>query len=163
MGEEEVLPGALGRAHPTHKTPHVAIGLIAPVVIVVPIVMVATGVEPLNVIGYTGTIGTFGYMLGYVLMAVALPFFLRKRGESNPLSTVLAGVVVAALLYVFYKNVIPVPDHPYNLFPWIFLGLLALGLGWFLLVRLRRPEVLEEVGTFEEEPVAPAGGPGEQA
>jgi amino acid transporter len=155
MGEEDVLPRRLGRAHPTHKTPYVAIGVIAPIVGVVPLVMVATGVTPLNVYAYTGTIGTFGYMLAYLLMAVALPFFLRKRDEFNPLSGALAVVVVAALVYVFYKNVIPVPAYPYNLFPWIFLGLLVLGLAWYLAVRLRKPQVAEEIGTFEEEPVTP--------
>ena len=83
MGEEDILPRALGRAHPTHKTPYVAIGLIAPIVAVVPIVMVATGVEALNVIGYTGTIGTFGYMLGLPAhgdRAAVLPEQAR-RGE----------------------------------------------------------------------------------
>jgi amino acid transporter len=153
MGEEDVLPRALGRAHPRHKTPSVAIAVIAPAVGLVPVVMVATGVTPLNVYAYTGTIGTFGYMLAYVLMAVALPFFRARRGESNVLSTALAVVVVAALVYVFYKNVVPVPDYPYNLFPWIFLGLLALGLAWYAAVRVRRPEIVAEVGSHEEEPV----------
>ena len=155
MGEEDILPRALGRAHPTHKTPHVAIGLIAPIVAVVPIVMVVTGVEPLAVIGYTGTIGTFGYMLAYLLMAAALPFFLRRRNEGNPLSTVLAVVVVAALLYVFFKNVYPVPPSPLNRMPWIFLGILLLGLAWYFIVRARNPEVLREVGMTEEEPLPP--------
>ena len=155
MGEEDLLPRALGRAHPTHKTPHIAIGLIAPVVIVVPIILVASGETPLDVFTYTGTIGTFGYMLGYILMAIALPFFLRRRGEANPLSAVLAVVVVAALLYVFYKNVIPVPDYPLNLMPWIFLGLIVLGFVWYAIERVRKPQLVQEVGTFEEEPVAP--------
>jgi amino acid transporter len=155
MGEEDILPRALGRAHPTHRTPYVAIGIIAPVVGVVPVIMVATGVTPLEVYAYTGTIGTFGYMLAYLLMAVSLPFFLRKRNEANPLSTGLAAVVVVALLYVFYKNLIPVPDYPYNLFPWIFLGLVVLGLVWYAVVRMRNPEVLREVGMMEEEPIAP--------
>jgi amino acid transporter len=155
MGEEGILPRALGRAHPTHRTPHVAIGLVAPVILVVPIVLVATGFSPLSVFTYTGTIGTFGYMLGYVLMAIALPFFLRKRDESNPASAVLSVVVVAALVYVFYKNVIPVPEYPLNLTPWIFLGLVVLGLAWYGVMRARNPQLAEEVGTFEEEPIAP--------
>lgn len=155
MGEEDVLPRALGRAHRTHKTPHVAIGVLAPVVIVVPVVMVAVGVTPLEVFTYIGTIGTFGYMLGYLLMAVALPFFLRRRGEANPLSAVLAVVVVAALLYVFYKNVVPVPPYPLNLMPWIFLGLVVLGLAWYAFERARKPQLVREVGTFEEDPVPP--------
>ncbi|MGY1810043.1 APC family permease [Blastococcus sp. SYSU D00669] len=150
MGEEEVLPRALGRAHRTHKTPHVAIAAIAPIVAVVPIVLVATGTAPFNVIAYLGTLGTFGYMLAYLLMAAALPIFLSRRGEGNPLSAVLAVVVVAALVYVFYKNVVPVPEPPLNLLPWIFLGLLVLGLAWYLAVRRRRPQVVQEVGTFGE-------------
>jgi len=161
MGEEDMLPRVLGRAHRTHRTPHVAISVIAPVVIVVPIVLVATGVTPLDVFAWSGTIGTFGYMLGYVLMAVSLPFFLRRRGEGNPLSTVLAVVVTAALLYVFYKNVYPVPDYPLNLMPWIFLGLIVLGMAWYAVERARKPQLLREVGTFEEEPVPPpAAHPG---
>ncbi|GAB3347097.1 APC family permease [Modestobacter lapidis] len=155
MGEEGVLPSALGRAHAQHRTPHVAIWLIAPVVAVVPIVMVASGTTLLGVYAYTGTIGTFGYMLAYVLMALSLPVFLRRRSELRAASVVLAVVVVLALLYVFYKNVIPVPDSPYDLLPWIFLGALVLGLVWFLAVRVRTPGVAAEVGSIEEEPVAP--------
>lgn len=155
MGEEDVLPAALGRAHRTHKTPHVAIALIAPVVGLVPVLLVATGTAAFNVIGYVGTLGTFGYMLGYLLMAAALPFFLRRRGEANPLSTVLAVVVVVALLYVFYKNVWPVPPSPYNVLPWIFLGALVVGMAWYFTVRARNPEVLREVGMMEEEPIPP--------
>jgi amino acid transporter len=155
MGEEDVLPAVLGRAHRRYKTPHVAIGLIAPLVGIVPVVMVAMGQGPFDVYAYAGTIGTFGYMLGYLLMAAALPFFLRRRGEGNPLSTVLAVVVVAALLYVFYKNVVPIPAWPLNLLPWIFLATLALGMAWYLVVRVRRPEVAQEVGSTEEEPVPP--------
>ena len=155
MGEEDILPRALGRAHPTHKTPYVAIGLIAPIVAVVPVVMVAMGVEPLAVIGYTGTMGTFGYMLAYLLMAAALPVFLRRRNEANPLSTVLSVVVIAALLYVFFKNVYPVPPAPLNRVPWIVLGLMVVGLAWYFTVRARNPEVLREVGMMEEEPLPP--------
>ena len=159
MGEEDLLPRVFGRAHPRHKTPHVAIGVIAPVIGIVPVVMLLTNVTPLNVYAYTGTIGTFGYMLAYFLMALALPFFLRKRGETSPLATVLSVVVMAALVYVFYKNVVPVPDYPYNLFPWIFLGLLVVGVAAYAVMRVRRPELVREAGTYEEEPVPRAGGP----
>jgi hypothetical protein len=88
-------------------------------------------------------------------MAIALPFYLRRRNEANPLTTVLAVVVVAVLLYVFWKNVYPVPDYPFNLMPWIFLGLVALGMAWYATVRVRNPEVLREVGMMEEEPIRP--------
>jgi hypothetical protein len=88
-------------------------------------------------------------------MAAALPFFRWRRREASVPATVLAVVVVAALVYVFYKNVIPVPDYPYNLFPWIFFALMVLGLAWYAVVRVRRPQVAAEVGSTEEEPVPP--------
>ena len=159
MGEEDVLPAALGRAHHRYKTPHVAIAVIAPIIGLVPVLLMIPGRGPFDVYAIVGTVGTFGYMVGYLLMAVALPFFLRRRGEGNPLSTVLSVVVVAALLYVFYKNVVPVPEYPLNLLLPIFTGLLVLGMAWYFVVRARRPEVLAEVGSTEEEPVAPQGTP----
>jgi len=76
---------------------------------------------------------------------------------------VLAVVVAAVPLYVFYKNVYPVPDYPLNLMPWIFLGLVALGMAWYTVLRLREPEIVEEVGTFEEQPVAPHAVEGRHA
>jgi amino acid transporter len=135
----------------------VAIWVIAPVVAVVPILMVASGTTPLGVYAYTGTVGTFGYMLAYLLMAIALPVFLRRRTELRGASVALAVVVVLALLYVFYKNVVPVPPSPYNLLPWIFLGVLLAGVVWYLVIRARTPQVAREVGSVEEQPVPPHG------
>jgi amino acid transporter len=162
MGEEGVLPAPLGRAHRRYKTPHVAIFVIAPVVALVPIIMVASGTTPFNVYAYTGTIGTFGYMLAYLLMAASLPIFRRRRGEANPAATVLAVVVVLAILYVVYKNLVPIPPSPYNLLPYMFAAAVLLGLAWYLFIRVTAPERARQVGTYEEEPV-PAGHPDPKA
>lgn len=162
MGEEGVLPAPLGRAHRRYKTPHVAIFVIAPVVALVPIIMVASGTTPFNVYAYTGTIGTSGYMLAYLLMAASLPIFRRRRGEANPAATVLAVVVVLAILYVVYKNLVPIPPSPYNLLPCMFAAAVLLGLAWYLFIRVTAPERARQVGTYEEEPV-PAGHPDPKA
>jgi len=160
MGEETVLPAAMGRAHATHKTPHVAILLITPVVALVPIVMVVNGTEPLIAFAYIGTVGALGYMLAYLLMAASLPLFLKRRGESSPVAVVLSVVVVLSLLYVVYKNVYPVPPSPLNRLPYIFAGILLVGLLWYLVVRVTHPDRARRVGTYEEEPVPVAGRPG---
>ncbi|MBA3248814.1 MAG: APC family permease [Geodermatophilaceae bacterium] len=153
MGEEGVLPAAVGQAHATYRTPHVAIMLITPFVALVPIVMVLNGSAPLVAFGYIGTVGTFGYMLAYLLMAASLPVFLRRRGESSPMALILSVVVVLSLLYVFYKNVYPVPPAPLNRMPYIFAAVLLVGLAWYLIVRVTHPERTRRVGTYEEEPV----------
>ncbi len=161
MGEEGVLPAAVGRAHAKYRTPHVAILLIAPIVAVVPIVMLVRDIAPLFIFGYVGTVGTFGYMLAYLLMAASLPIFLNRRGESSSAAVVLAVLVVLSLVYVVYKNVYPVPPSPLNRLPYIFLAVLLVGLAWYLIVRITHPERTRRVGTFEEEPVpVPGGRPG---
>ncbi|MGI8681375.1 MAG: APC family permease [Mycobacteriales bacterium] len=159
MGEEGVLPSPLGRAHRKYQTPHVAILLIAPIVFLVPFVMLARGSAPLSMFGYIGTVGTFGYMLAYLLMAASLPLFLNRRSEFSAAATVLSAVVVLSLLYVVYKNVYPVPPSPLNRLPYIFAVVLLLGLAWYLVVRLTHPERTRRVGTYEEEPVPAARGP----
>ena len=63
-------------------------------------------------------------------------------------------MVVLSLLYVFYKNVYPVPPSPFNRLPYIFAAALLLGLGWYLFVWLTARERTRQVGTYEEEPVS---------
>ncbi len=159
MGEEGILPAAVGRAHQSYRTPYVAILLLAPIVAVVPIVMLVRDVAPLSIFGYVGTVGTFGYMLAYLLMAASLPIFLNRRGESSAAAVVLSVLVVLSLLYVVYKNVYPVPPSPLNRLPYIFAALLLVGLLWYLVVRITHPERTRRVGTYEEEPVPAAGSP----
>lgn len=158
MGEEGVLPAAVGRAHPKYRTPHVAILLIAPIVAIVPIVMLVRDVAPLFIFGYVGTVGTFGYMLAYLLMAASLPIFLSRRGESSGAAVVVSVLVVLSLVYVVYKNVYPVPPSPLNRLPYIFLAVLAVGLLWYLVVRITHPERTRRVGTYEEDPLPVPGG-----
>jgi hypothetical protein len=39
----------------------------------------------------------------------------------------------------------PVPAAPYNVFPYLFLLYLVVGGGWFLILRLRNPDILQEM------------------
>ena len=159
MSREQVLPEALGRTHREHRTPHVATLSLLPVLTVIPIVMLLAGTSPLNVYAYTGTIGTFGYMTSYLLMAIGMPVFLAHRGERRGIHLAAAGITAAALLYVVYKNVVPAPPWPFNVLPYLYAAILAAGVAWFLALRARHPERAAQVGTYDEEtPAAPTHG-----
>ncbi len=151
MARERVLPDALGRTHPRHRTPHVAILALLPVLALLPIAMVLLGRSALDVYAYTGTIGTFGYMTAYLLMAVGMPVFLAARGERRAVHVVVAALACAALVYVVFKNLVPAPPSPFDVLPYLYAGVLALGLGWFLVLRARHPERARLVGTYDEE------------
>ncbi|MEO6957190.1 MAG: APC family permease [Antricoccus sp.] len=151
MAHEQMMPKPIGKTHRTHRTPHVAIMAIFPAVLIVPAIMLITGTTPLNIIAYTGTIGTFGYLTAYLLMAVGMPTFMRSHRAMRAYHPVIAIAATLAIIYVVYKNLVPVPPSPYNILPYIYLGLLVIGIVWYLAIRWRAPERTKLVGTFEEE------------
>lgn len=158
MAHEQVLHAALSRTHIKHRTPHLAILALLPVVVFVPVGMILYGTTPFNIYAYTGTIGTFGYLTAYLLMAVGMPVFLRRRGLQRPQHLALAAAAVLAVVYIFYKNLVPVPPSPYNVLPYLYLAILIVGPLWYASVRRRDPERTRRVGTFEAEaqPLHPA-------
>jgi amino acid transporter len=137
IAHEGVLHTSLRRTHAQHRTPHVAILVLLPTIVLVPAVMVLAGVTPLNVYAYTGTIGTFGYLTAYLLMAIGMPIFLRRHHTVRLYHWVLSAAAVIAIVYVIYANLIPVPAPPYNVLPYLYLALLALGVGWYVIARRR--------------------------
>ncbi len=154
LGREEILPRDFGRSHSKFKTPHVALYVLAPLVAIAPIVLVANGTAPLSIFGYIGTLATFGYLLAYVLVAIAAPVFLARRGALTPLPVVVSILATAAIGYVIYKNLVPVPASPYNTFPYIFLAWIVIGLGWYLILKFRDPQRAAQLGTFQEQEAA---------
>jgi len=149
MAHERILAAPLRLTHVRHRTPHIAILVLLPIILLVPAVMVIAGVTPLNVYAYTGTIGTFGYLTAYLLMAAGMPVFRQRLQAAHPYHWVLAVVTVAAVVYIVYKNLVPIPPSPYNVLPYIYLGLLAVGVAWYVAVRLHSPERARLVGTHE--------------
>lgn len=155
MAHEQVLHALLRRTHATHRTPHVAILALVPVILLVPAGMLVYGTTPFNIYAYTGTLGTFGYLTAYLLMAIGMPVFTRTRGFGRGYHWVLAAAAVAAVVYVVYKNLVPVPPSPYDVLPYLYLALLLVGVGGYAVLRVVAPHRARLVGTFEEEaPVA---------
>ena len=151
LGREDILPSSFGSTHSKFRTPHVAILTLAPVVGIVPFVLVAVGTSPLNIFGYLGTLATFGYLLAYALVSIAAPVFLRRRGALTPVAVAVSVLATVTIGYVFYKNLVPVPPSPYDTFPYIFLAWILIGLAWYLVLKVRDPERAVRLGTFQDQ------------
>jgi amino acid transporter len=149
MGKEGVVPGALGRTHDDHLTPHRAILAIAPLVLLLDIVLYLVGASMDEVLVWVDTFGTYGYMIAYAVLAIATPIFLRRIGVSNTLVIVAATVAVVAMAYVFYKNVYPVPEFPLNIIPYVFFAVVAGAVGWYMHLKRNRPETVRAIGSLE--------------
>jgi L-asparagine transporter-like permease len=84
--------------------------------------------KPIDVFFYFATIGTLSLLTMYVMTNVAATRFLFAQGSRLELVLPLAGIAVA--LYVLYHNVYPVPHSPYDAFPYVVAGWLAVGVGF---------------------------------
>jgi amino acid transporter len=85
----------------------------------------AAKAKPFNVFFYFATIGTLSLLAMYAMTNVAALRFLGLRGARVELILPLAGIAVAG--YVLYHHIWPVPPSPYDAFPYVVAGWLAVG------------------------------------
>ncbi|MFD7133861.1 APC family permease [Streptomyces sp. NPDC059894] len=100
LAEEGVLPRALGRVHPRHRSPYVA-GLAQTVLgAVVVLAFWAAGADPYGqLLLYVNTPGMIGLLLLQLLAAIAVPcYFRRVRHQEGALRTLVAPITASLLL-----------------------------------------------------------------
>ena len=124
LGRDRLLDERLAAVSPT-GAPGGALAFVMVLDLVILVVFGAAKAKPLNVFFYFATIGTLSLLAMYVLTNVAAARFLAARGARAELALPVAGIAVAG--YVLYHNVWPVPDSPYNAFPYVVAGWLVLG------------------------------------
>ena len=152
MGRSGLLPEPLGRSHPTHQSPHLALSLFALVNLAIAVVMlVGFRRAPADAFGDTATLGAFGFVAIYLSIAAGAPLYLRRLGEMRPRHLALAAVTVLLLLVPTVGSVYPVPAPPGNVYPYLFFAYFAAGALW-LWSRSAHAHVVEIEA-------APAGAP----
>ena len=144
MARHGIFSGHLGKAHATNRTPHVAVTVYIAMIFALPaFLMIFT--NPLTAFGDAGTLAAFGFLVAYYLITVAAPVYLKKLGELSWRNVVLACIAVLCLLVPTIGSFYPQPPYPVNLFPYIFLGWMAVGAGWLYFVNRRQPGILSDI------------------
>ncbi len=128
MARSRQLWGCLEAVHPRNGTPHRALALFAAIAIVVPGAMLWAGVTMSGAMDYLMQIASFGFLGGYLLVCLAVPFYLARRSELRPGRLVVAVLSVAAISAAFVMSLVPVPDAPWRYLPYVFGGLVVLGM-----------------------------------
>jgi amino acid transporter len=101
----------------------------------------APGVNGASLFGFLGTIGVFLILVAYVLTNVgALRFFVTRRLWSWQWIVPVLAIVV--LSYTLYSNLYPIPNPPYNIFPYVALAWLVVG----LVTILASPTLVRQIG-----------------
>jgi amino acid transporter len=133
MAHNGLAHGGLRSTHAKNETPTRAI-LVAGTAAVAPVaVLAARGASGLDVYGWMGSLATYGFIVTYGLVCMALPRYLRDHGAYRSGAQVIPFLAGTAMLLALVGNLYPVPEGPYGKLPYIYLGYLALGLIWFVL------------------------------
>ncbi|MBB3259460.1 amino acid transporter [Paraburkholderia bannensis] len=145
FARQGLLHSATGRAHAGNATPHIAVTLIALLSLVVGVVFQLRGTSLFDAYGYLSTIATFGFLLTYVIVAIAAPVFLRRRGELKPLDVAISVIAVVLIGIPFVGSIYPAAPGAYAVLPYVFAALLAAGFAWFVALRIFAPHRLHDI------------------
>jgi len=144
MSRHAVFHPALGKTHTVNQTPHIAVSAYIAIMFLVPAVL-SLFTDPLTIFNYAGTLAAFGFLLAYFMISIAAPFFLRRKGELRPGNIVISAIAILCLLVPTVGSFYPVPPYPVNIFPYIFLGYMVIGIGWLFVVSRRSRTILQDI------------------
>jgi hypothetical protein len=92
------------------------------------------GVSAVNAFFYPATIGVLSLLVAYIVTNLGALRFLFLGRRVRVYEAIVPVIALAILVYVIYTNVYPVPDFPFNIFPYVVAPWLILGLGIVLFV-----------------------------
>lgn len=156
MARDGMGHSTMGVVHRARNTPHIAIAIVAVPMIALPIVTTVFRQSAVNATGEVGTVATFGFMLGYALVGIGAPVFLRRAGLPASLAWVLGLLGAAIMAFVFWANWLPqtIPGHlfpaltgVYVWLPYVFLAWTAIGIVYYAVWQQRNPAKAAQVGS----------------
>ena len=143
-------PRALGRTHPRHKTPHIAIIVYSVFTLVIGLAA-GIGWGPLAAFGDLGYLSSLAILPVYIGANVALPFFIYRRYRSE--FSVVVHVIFPAVSSAIFLLAIWLSIHPYpataptNLFPPLLAAFIVGAIITAVVLRRRGSPVLARLGS----------------
>jgi amino acid transporter len=152
MASHGLVPDALGQAHVQNRTPHVAVGLSALITFGVPSALYLAGVSAFECQGHFGTLCSFGFIVVYVLISIAAPAYLASIGKLTRKAVAYSvGAVgfmalpVIGTIGIPGSDIFPASDDTGVMLATIFAAYMGFGLGWLVLQRVRRPQMISDM------------------
>jgi amino acid transporter len=144
MSHNGLAHGSLRKTHVRNETPGLAI-VVTGIAAVLPVaILAARGASGLDVYGWMGSLATYGFIVTYALVSVALPRYLRAHNAYRAGTQIIPWLACCAMLLALAGNLYPVPEGPYGKLPYIYLAYLVSGLSWFFWrARNQKPTLAE--------------------
>ncbi len=133
MAHNGLAHGTFRTTHPHNDTPTIAL-LATGTAAVLPVAILAfRGSSGLDVYGWMGSLATYGFIVAYALVCVALPRYLRDHGVFRPGAQIIPWLAFIAMLSALAGNLYPVPEGPYGKLPYVYLVYISAGVLWFFM------------------------------
>lgn len=97
MARQSLIHEWCSRTHHRTATPHVAATIAAGVVAFGTAIASLAGLSPLHGFATFGALGTYGFLVVYILVSLAAPRYLAGRGELRPWNVVCSALAIAVL------------------------------------------------------------------
>ncbi|WP_216654665.1 APC family permease [Pseudogemmobacter hezensis] len=149
LAREGALPKVLARVHPQFGTPHVGILLVGLITVVFSVIATLSSTGRLVFDIYIGYVATYGFLISYLLVAIATPIWLYRIKAGTIWHYLVSLAATLGFGFVVFNNFFFVDEYPLNLLPWYYLLLLVPGALWYLWLRRTQPATAARIGSIQ--------------
>jgi amino acid transporter len=167
LGRDGILPRALGRTHPTHKSPHIAAGVQALIAIVTVSLFAFGGADPLLHLGtWLPIFCTLAVILVQLLVSIAVIGYFNKVGRDGPgalwktlAAPALGAIAQLVIIILLLRNLTFLAGADVlvvKLIP-LFVAVIAFGgFGYALWLKRSSPDRFARIGELHDDEMADA-------
>lgn len=134
MAHERLLPQILGKTG-RHGTPVAAIISSTGFIFVASLLMTARGINGADIYDLAGSLSVFGFLTSYALVAIALPFARRVRGQRSYFVTGASVIATLVIVLIAVYDLRSTADGAHARLPYVYMIYVTVGLAWYALRR----------------------------
>ena len=140
LGRYQFVHKTMGSVHAKHQTPHAAV--LIGVLVNFLVCAAFSGQAYTDLLGWFGTLASFGFIFVYFLCSLAAPVLLRKSGEATPMVYVMGALGCLLMVFSLAGSLYPVPAAPLKYLPYGFVAYMLVGAVWFFILKGRLPQAV---------------------
>lgn len=147
---EGLLPSWMAKLHPQRRTPWASFLVFFGIGLAIVYIFGWT-VDPVTFFGEIATLGTILVALTYLVSNIALPVYYRRHHPeqfSFIKHLILPILGVLAIGFPLWGLVEPGQPAPFNIYPWVALGVIVVALIYAIIISRRDPTLGDRVGSI---------------
>ena len=96
-------------------------------------ILAQRGATGFDINGWMGSLATYGFITSYILVCLAMPFYLHKRNQLSGRAIALSASATLFMVAALASSIYPIPPAPYSWLVALFLIYMAAGFVWSMI------------------------------